>query len=136
MTLQRFLRITEIILVNNEAMSRYAKIVDRGECISSSGISVNGVPANKYEWAKYNFYPQNGMVGEIIPIIPNIATDFVLKILDGIYVPMTPQGIVEISSKEFEENKHNNVCVGMDARQQRINDMEEYFRATYGKLPW
>lgn len=97
---------------------RYAKITDRGECMSTMNLVVDGVPANKWEWAKYNFYPKNDMVGEVM-----LVRGFnVLKIMEGIYVPMSPLGIVEISADEFERGKVNNVCTGMDARQQNIND--------------
>lgn len=97
---------------------RYAKITDRGECMSTMNLVVDGVPANKWEWAKYNFYPKNDMVGEVM-----LVRGFnVLKIMDGIYVPMSPLGIAEISAEEYERGKVNNVCTGMDARQQNIND--------------
>ena len=97
---------------------RYAKITDRGECMSTMNLVVDGVPANKWEWAKYNFYPKNDMVGEVM-----LVRGFnVLKIMEGIYVPMSPLGIVEISADEYERGKVNNVCTGMDARQQNIND--------------
>jgi len=98
-------------------MSRYARIIDRGECYSTSNLIVNGIRAHKSEWAKYNFYPQNGMVGEIL--IVNGCT--VLKVLDGVYVQMSPAGIQEITQQEYEKEKVNNVCTGMDERQKRIN---------------
>lgn len=99
-------------------MTRYARIIDRGECFSTSNLIVNGVRAHKSEWAKYNFYPQNNMVGELL--IVNGCT--VLKILDGVYVQMSSKGIQEISQQEYEREKVNNVCTGMDERQKRINN--------------
>lgn len=99
-------------------MPRYARIIDRGECYSTSNLIVNGVRAHKSEWAKYNFYPQNGMVGEIL--IVNGCT--VLKILDGVFVQMSSRGIQEITQQEYEKEKVNNVCTGMDERQKRINN--------------
>lgn len=97
---------------------KYAKIIDKGECYSTTNMVVNGVPANRYEWAKYNFYPKNDMVGEVIVVNGRS----VLKINDEIYVPMSPQGIVEITEAEYQEGKKNNVFTGMDERQQKIND--------------
>lgn len=99
-------------------MPRYARIIDRGECYSTSNLIVNGIRAHKSEWAKYNFYPQNGMVGEILTV--NGCT--VLKVLEGIYVRMTPNGIQEITQQEYEREKVKNVCTGMDERQKRINN--------------
>lgn len=82
---------------------RYAKNTDRGECMSTMNLVVDGVPANKWEWAKYNFYPKNDMVGEVM-----LVRGFnVLKIMEGIYVPMSPLGIVEISADEYERGKGN-----------------------------
>ena len=115
---------------------RYAKITDRGECMSTMNLVVDGVPANKWEWAKYNFYPKNDMVGEVM----QVRGFNVLKIMDGIYVPMSPLGIAEISAEEYERGKVNNVCTGMDARQQNINDgieghslFQQAFMGGYGQ---
>lgn len=97
----------------------YVKIVDRGECFSTTMEFINGVYANKSEWAKYNFYPQNGMVGEVVKVTPRA---YIVKIKDGIYVPMTKKGIREISYDEYLAGKDKNVSTGMDERQERIND--------------
>lgn len=102
-------------------MAKYAKIIDRGECFSTTNLSVNGIPANKWEWEKHNFYPQNGMVGEVI----NEHESLFLKILDGIYVPITSRGIEEITYEEYVAGKVNNVCTGMDTRQRRINEQTD-----------
>ena len=96
----------------------YVKIIDRGECFSTTMEYINGVYANKTEWAKHNFYPQNGMVGEIVKRTPSA---FIVKIKDGIYVPMTQRGIREITYVEYLQSKDKNVCAGMDERQKRIN---------------
>jgi len=97
----------------------YVKIVDRGECFSTTMEFINGVYANKSEWAKHNFYPQNGMVGEVAKVTPRA---YIVKIKDGIYVPMTKKGIREISYDEYLAGKDKNVSTGMDERQKRIND--------------
>ena len=116
-------------------MPKFFKIVDCGECISTSDIVVNGIPANKWVWAKYNFYPKDNMVGEVVPS-EQITTRFVLgnsiiviRILDGVYVPMSTIGVVEITEKEFKSEQVKNVCVGMNERQRRISDAEEEFNA-------
>ena len=36
----------------------YVKIVDRGECFSTTLEFIDGVYANKTEWEKHNFYSQ------------------------------------------------------------------------------
>lgn len=97
----------------------YVKIVDRGECFSTTMEFINGVYANKSEWAKHNFYPQNGMVGEVVKMTPRA---YIVKIMDGIYVPMTKNGIREITQEEYLANKRDNVCSGMDEHQKKIND--------------
>lgn len=102
-------------------MAKYAKIIDRGECFSTTNLSVNGISANKWEWGKHNFYPQNGMVGEVI----NEQDSLFLKIMDGIYVPITFRGIVEITYEEYVAGKVNNVCSGMDTRQRMINEQTD-----------
>ena len=97
----------------------YVKIVDRRECYSTTMEFVDGVYANKTEWAKHNFYPQNGMVGEVRKVTPRA---YIVKVMEGIYIPMTKKGIREITYQEYMAEKGNNACSGMDERQQKIND--------------
>lgn len=94
----------------------YVRIIDQGECLSTTREYVDGVYANKNEWAKHNFYPKNGMVGELVKRTPMA---YIVKIMDGIYVPMTRKGIEEISSKDYEAGVKNNLCCGMDERQKK-----------------
>ena len=49
----------------------YVRIIDQGECLSTTREYVDGVYANKNEWAKHNFYPKNGMVGELVKRTPS-----------------------------------------------------------------
>lgn len=99
-------------------MPKYARIIDRGECYSTSKLVINGVPANKTAWADYNFYPKDDMVGELLLV--NGCN--VLKITDYIYVQMSSAGIEEITEEEYRAGLKNNVFTGMDDRQKRIND--------------
>ena len=108
----------------------FVKIIDRGECFSTTMEFIDGVYANTTEWEKYNFYPQNGMVGEVVKVTPRA---YIVKIEDGIYVPMTKKGIKEISREEYLANKDKNVCVGMDERQKRIHDGVNAFNDTVKK---
>ena len=111
----------------------YVKIVDRGECFSTTMEFVDGVYANRTEWEKHNFYPQNGMVGELVKITPRA---YVIKIADGIYVPMTKKGIKEITYSEYITNKNNNVCSGLDFRQKIINEgADAYMGNSWQHLP-
>lgn len=104
----------------------YVKITDKGECFSTTMEYIDGVYANASEWAKYNFYPKNEMVGELVKRTPSA---YIIKIMDGIYVPMTRRGIKEISYEEFVAGQANNICSGMDEKQQRINNEVNSFNA-------
>lgn len=97
----------------------YVKIIDRGECFSTTPEFINGVYANRTEWEKHNFYPQNGMVGEVVKRTPSA---YIVKIMDGIYVPMTRNGIEEIEYEEYVAGQSQNICNGMNERQKRINE--------------
>ena len=114
----------------------YVKIIDKGECFSTTMEFIDGVYANKIEWEKHNFYPKNGMVGELVKRTPSA---YIIKIMDGIYVPMTRKGIKEISYEEYEAGLVNNTCSGMDSRQQHINrESDDYMNASgydWQKLP-
>ena len=97
----------------------YVRIIDSGECFSTTMEYINDVYANRNEWAKHNFYPQNGMVGELVKVTPRA---FIVKIMEGIYVPMAKSGLKEISYDEYVASRDNNSCGGMNERQLRIND--------------
>lgn len=114
----------------------YVKIANKGECFSTTREFIDGVYANKSEWVKHNFYPQNNMVGELVKRTPSA---YIVKIMDGIYVPMTRKGIEEISYEEYKVGLANNVCSGMDAQQTHINQEFDDFMDDLGinwqKLP-
>lgn len=102
----------------------YVKIIDQGECFSTTMefVDTAGVYANKSEWEKYNFYPRNGMVGEVIKQTP---TAYIVKIMENIYVPMTEHGIEEISYEEYKRGLRNNTCDGMTEHQRFVNDYSD-----------
>lgn len=117
----------------------YAEITDRGECLATL-YTFPQIPwpesflkevACREEWAKYNFYPQNGLVAEIPFVIEknmNLRIDidiYILKINDTYYIPMTGKGIKFISEEEYLKRKSSNRTHGMDDRQKRINDFWE-----------
>ena len=99
----------------------YARIIDRGECESTNPLVVDGVPANVSEWKKYNFYPQNNMVGELMKV--NIIN--VLHILPHIYVVMN-KGIEIITEEEWREGQQYNTYTGMDERQWKIHNQWQW----------
>lgn len=107
----------------------YVKIINEGECFSTTMEFINGVYANRTEWAKYNFYPRNDMVGEVVKRTPSA---YIIKIKDGIYVPMTRNGIQEITYEEYLSKQSNNVCTGMNTRQKQINEKLDDFNNETG----
>ena len=86
---------------------KYAEIINKGECLPT----LNAPPADsiidwskylnikhlagKNEWAKHDFYPANGLVGEIVGIICNPLgfNMYILFIENKYYVPMSEKGI-------------------------------------------
>lgn len=96
----------------------YVEIINEGECFSTTKEFIEGVYANREEWTKHNFYPKNGMVGEVIKRTPSA---YIVKIKDGIFVPMTRNGIAEISYEEFISKQSNNICSGMNKKQEDLN---------------
>ena len=121
----------------------YAKIIDKGECMSTL-YTFPQIPwpepflkdvANKIEWAKYNFYPSNGLVAEVPYIIKRdmsrgIDIDvFILRINNRYYVPMTGKGIQFITESEYKQSVPNNVIKDMDYRQQQINGFDDFMNS-------
>lgn len=95
---------------------QFAEIIDKGECISTMNL-VSNIPwpkidlqnlACQKEWEKHNFYPSDGLVGEIYCIIEQdislkINSDiYILKINNFLYVPMSINGIKFISESEYK----------------------------------
>jgi len=99
---------------------KFAEITDKGECLSTinvppagdiinwSGLERVKLLAGRNEWAKYNFYPSNGLVGEIEGVLRNTIWGYdvyILKINDKYYVPMTLKGIKFISEDEMRQKR-------------------------------
>lgn len=89
-------------------VKKYAKIIDKGECLSTINIPPGeqfidwtGLEHIKHlagasEWERHGFYPSNNLEGEIIGVVKNKLWRFdvyVLKIEDKFYVPMSLKGI-------------------------------------------
>lgn len=93
----------------------FAKIIDKGECFSSIiddsfynwKNEIIKSKAGKAEWNKHNFYPQNGMVGEIVDTFENELWRidvYVLLVDDYFYIPMSRKGIKLINEGEYKKN--------------------------------
>ena len=81
---------------------RYAKVIHPGKCLQYTGTTVDGTPANREEWEKHDFYPTYDIVGEVL-VVNGII---VLKVDDGIYVPMDG-GLEEVNEDYYLEHKGN-----------------------------
>ena len=107
---------------------KYAIIRDPHKCMPYTSTTVDGIPANREEWQKHNnFYPTYEVVGEVLYV--NGIT--VLKVDDGIYVPMDG-GLEEISEQQFLENKSN----WKDLRGDTLHSwkhLDEYIEQKYRK---
>lgn len=108
-------------------MKKYVEIIDKGECCSSMNDNPNFVwpdpklkkIACKNEWSKHNFYPSNGLVGEVYCDLDSWG--HILLISDKYYVPMTKKGINTIAEDEYLKRKPLNKLSGMDQKQRAIN---------------
>lgn len=111
-------------------MKQFAEIIDKGGCYST----LNAVPelqwpdhklkqlANRDEWSKYNFYPSNGLVGEITYTLKyGNQQIIILRINNRYYVPMSAGGIRIISEEEWKSKQQMNTISNMDDRQRKIN---------------
>lgn len=84
-------------------MSRFGRFTAAIKIISNSNTLVNGIPANRGEWAKRGFtFPKVGMVGEVM----NANGIQVLKICDNFYVPFSGE-IEEVSEAEFLKDRYS-----------------------------
>ena len=117
-------------------MPRYARIIDRGECYSTSKLVINGVPANKSAWSEFNFYPKDEMVGELLLV--NGCN--VLKITDDIYVQMSSAGIEEITEDEYKASDYYNSLGYFDANGNHLfantDWQDEIYRTAVSTRSW
>ena len=126
---------------------KYAKIIDKGECLSTIGTNSQfhdkwkdentRLKSNKEEWIKFNFYPQNDMVGEVIDNFHNHIWGFnifILKINENIFVPLSEKGIEFISYNEFIKNPNaeyvedNSGNVNLNQNDKLLTDLTTLFR--------
>ena len=107
---------------------KFAEIIDKGECMATlydypnfpwPATFLRDV-ANKREWEKFDFYPSNGLVGEVAYNLESQV--YILKINDSFYVPMTRKGINLISATEYSLRKGQNKLQNKDGRQRKINE--------------
>lgn len=121
--------------------TNFAEIIDKGECLSTLHLNASiSWPdqnlkrlANREEWSKYDFYPSNGLVGEIIHMIN--STIYILKINNKYFVPMSKDGIRFISESEFKSKKDLSNNSGMDNRQKKINSDYDNFMKSMNQKP-
>lgn len=117
-----------------EKDTRYARIIDAGECYKTLTIVIDGVYANEKTWDQYGFIPHDGMVGELIDhhSIP------VIKVKDRIYVPISEYGFKIISEEEYKRSKETGTSVDsrfpfMDPKQLDALIGREEFSSAYDK---
>jgi hypothetical protein len=121
---------------------KFAEIIDKGECLSTINVppAVNILDwsgtenikhlAGKNEWTKHDFYPSNGLIGEIAGVLYNTIWGYdvyILKIQNQFYVPMSPNGIKFISENEMRLKQPSTQTRSMDSRQTKINNDYDNF---------
>lgn len=109
-------------------MSRYGRITADIRLIPDSNTTVDGIHANRDEWAKKGYkYPKVGMVGEIL----HANGIQVLKICDGFYVPFT--GVIEaVTEEEYINDRYDPVTGEYGNVADNIHREAEYIHQKYG----
>ncbi len=108
---------------------KYAIIKNPNNCLPYTGTSVEGVPANREEWEKHNFYPTYEVVGQVI-IVNGIT---VLKVEDGVFVPMDG-GLEEITETEYLKNQGNWRKL-RNSSFHSVSHLQEYIDSKFNRLP-
>lgn len=107
---------------------KYAKIIDSDACVALSDMSYDGIPASFAEWEKYDFFPQEGMVGELI----DNNGHALLRIFEGRgdqFVPIKTEGYEIISQNEFTHLCSNNIGRGIPFTRRLQMDQEDAVRS-------
>lgn len=104
---------------------RYAIIIHPDKGLEYTGTTVEGIPANREEWEKHDFYPTYDIVGEAL-VVNGIT---VLKVDDGIYVPMDG-GLEEVNEDYYREHKGNWMGLRKSALH-LINHVEDELREKF-----
>lgn len=109
-------------------MGRYGRISAAIRLIPDSNTTVDGIHANRDEWAKRGYnYPKVGMVGEIL----SANGIQVLKICDGFYVPFT--GVIEtVTEEEYIKDRYDPATGEYGNVVENIHREAEYIHQKYG----
>lgn len=97
-------------------MHKYVEIVNFKAVRANTSLQFNDIMANSTEWGKYNFYPNNGVVGLIISEDARGPEGilYVLQCGKKLFVPILPFGVQYITESEFKRRLHENSLVGKD----------------------
>ena len=83
---------------------------------------LSGIQANNSGWDPYSFYPNNGVVGELIGEAQCYeGTIYIVKCGERLLVPVLPSGINIISLAEFKSRYPRNMQIGKSTNQQMSN---------------
>ena len=103
-------------------MNNYVEIIDKNRCNPYVDLTIEGIKANSTEWVKYNFYPQNGIVGELIGDA-HISSGlvYIIQVMEKVFVPIDPSGIKNITQSEFKSRYFKNKEIGIDKNSENDN---------------
>lgn len=100
-------------------MDRFVKIINTSKVRSNTNLVVAGISVNQSEWNKYQFYPNEGVVGLVVGEAQCYEGLIYLVQCDNrIIVPILPSGIRDITLSEFRERLPQNKIVGKATEQQ------------------
>lgn len=120
-------------------MSQFVEIVNLAKVRSNSNLVVSGLEANQNGWKKYSFYPNKGVVGQIMGEAQCAeGIIYLVQCHEHILVPVLPQGLSEISYEEFKRRLPNNLVVGKasDCQQNSNFNVDEAMDALGKMFGW
>lgn len=116
-------------------MTRFVEIINPAKVRSNTNLVVAGIKANQAEWSKFSFYPNKGVVGQVMGEAQGYeGLIYIVQCDENIIVPVLPAGISDISYDEFRRRLPQNKTVGKASQNQGSGLNADEFMDSLGKM--
>lgn len=93
----------------------YAEVIDSTAARGNSNLEINGILANAKTWEKFKFYPNNGVVGQVIgSAYSRDGEIYLFQCGTELIVPILPKGLRRITFYEAQQRYSKNRTVGFE----------------------
>lgn len=101
----------------------YVEVID-SSCVREGKSNIPGVATNGSEWNKYHFFPNNGVVGQVMgEAISAEGKLLLVQCLTNVAFLILPKGVRIISKDEAQRKYSQNKTIGYESEpSSRLNE--------------